>query len=282
MKGSWLFGLALAGGLLWNSSCFAESARVLLIGQSYWLTGGGAASILTALVRAKGCDPVLVQYQRCTPRIMHHLSMMEQGRQAELGPKERTEEYRKSCQQARADLQRRLTEGTWDHVVFHGLSVDPLAPNPIQRFDLLIHAIRKSTPAERLCIDMTWPRLKTDFSTHKRVYRHLARKHGIRLAPTGLAFERVYQQRRDIALLQSATDAHPSVRGQYLHCCVVYAAMTGKSPVGLPAKVDSVDTVTREAVDIPPDVAKYLQETAWSVVQAEQDLARSADYGRLE
>lgn len=53
--------------------------------------------------------------------------------------------------------------------------------------------------------------------------------------------------------LYVADGSHPSPRGTYLAACVVYATLTGRSPVGLPAP-DGVDD------------AAYLQEAAATVV----------------
>jgi hypothetical protein len=47
--------------------------------------------------------------------------------------------------------------------------------------------------------------------------------------------------------------AHPGLQGSYLYSCLLYSALTGRSPLGLAAP-DA----------IPADVAKSLQETAWA------------------
>ena len=47
--------------------------------------------------------------------------------------------------------------------------------------------------------------------------------------------------------------AHPGLWGSYLYSCMIYSAMTGRSPIGLAAPES-----------IPADVAKTLQETAWA------------------
>ncbi|MDP2317617.1 MAG: MYXO-CTERM sorting domain-containing protein [Pseudomonadota bacterium] len=84
------------------------------------------------------------------------------------------------------------------------------------------------------------------------------------VAPAGLAWARVYDDlvaagldpldpTSPFAGLYVADGSHPSERGSYLAACVVYASVTGSSPVGLAAP---------EAV---PDAA-YLQAVAAAVV----------------
>ena len=74
--------------------------------------------------------------------------------------------------------------------------------------------------------------------------REVAGSLGVDVAPAGLAFARVYEDLQRAggdpmapgsAFLQlyAPDGRHPSVRGSYLAACVVYAAHTGASPVGI-------------------------------------------------
>jgi len=60
--------------------------------------------------------------------------------------------------------------------------------------------------------------------------------------------------------LYAPDKAHPGKKGSYIYACVLYAALTGRSPVGLtrviPKQPD--DTITEEE-------AKKFQEIAWQV-----------------
>jgi hypothetical protein len=51
--------------------------------------------------------------------------------------------------------------------------------------------------------------------------------------------------------------AHPGLWGSYMYSCMLYSAMTDRSPIGLAAPEE-----------IPADVVKTLQETAWAQHQA--------------
>lgn len=56
--------------------------------------------------------------------------------------------------------------------------------------------------------------------------------------------------------------AHPGAKGSYVYACVLYAALTGQTPVGL---TNRVQKPTEETVT--PAEAKRMQEAAWSVHQ---------------
>lgn len=73
--------------------------------------------------------------------------------------------------------------------------------------------------------------------------------------PAGLAFARVRKLQPELNLY-APDRRHPSVAGTYLATCVTYAALTGRSPVGV-------------AFDLGLDrqTAEFLQKAAWDTVQ---------------
>jgi len=73
--------------------------------------------------------------------------------------------------------------------------------------------------------------------------------------PAGLAFARAHQQQPEL-VLHAPDKRHPSLAGTYLASCVVFAALTGKSPVG---------NSYLAGIDAP--TAKFLQTVAWETVQ---------------
>jgi len=73
--------------------------------------------------------------------------------------------------------------------------------------------------------------------------------------PAGLAFARAIAKQPELNLY-APDKRHPSLAGTYLGACVVFAALTGKSPVGN-AYLAGLDAST----------AKFLQEIAWETVQ---------------
>ncbi len=87
-------------------------------------------------------------------------------------------------------------------------------------------------------------------------YTAAARANGAKVIPAGLAFARAIAARPELELY-APDKRHPSLAGTYLSACTTYAALTGKSPVGL--------TYT---AGLPPDTARLLQTAAWEAVQA--------------
>jgi hypothetical protein len=73
--------------------------------------------------------------------------------------------------------------------------------------------------------------------------------------PAGLAFARVRAKQPELNLYQPDR-RHPSMAGTYLASCVVFAALTGRSPVGNPY-LAGLDEAT----------AKMLQTAAWETAQ---------------
>ena len=116
-------------------------------------------------------------------------------------------------------------------------------------------------------------------------------------APCSRAWKQVRDERPDIELHNLPDTDHPGTLGTYLNICCFYAALTGKSPVGLPADISfwprfgafdkevaagklesaSLDyyhevmpewmkliSIMATDTEIDPSTAAYLQETAWS------------------
>ena len=73
--------------------------------------------------------------------------------------------------------------------------------------------------------------------------------------PAGLAFARAISKQPELNLYV-ADKRHPSLAGTYLATCVVFAALTGRSPVGNPYLA---------GIDAP--TASFLQTVAWETVQ---------------
>jgi hypothetical protein len=73
--------------------------------------------------------------------------------------------------------------------------------------------------------------------------------------PAGLAFARARAKQPELNLY-APDKRHPSPAGTYLAACTVFAALTGRSPVG-----------NSYLADIDPPTAKFLQQLAWDTVQ---------------
>jgi hypothetical protein len=73
--------------------------------------------------------------------------------------------------------------------------------------------------------------------------------------PAGLAFARALARQPELNLY-AKDKRHPSLAGTYLAACAVFAALTGRSPVG-----------NSYLADIDAPTARFLQMTAWETVQ---------------
>jgi hypothetical protein len=73
--------------------------------------------------------------------------------------------------------------------------------------------------------------------------------------PAGLAFARALGKQPELNLY-AADKRHPSPSGTYLAACTVFAALTGRSPVG-----------NGYLAGIDPPTARFLQTVAWETVQ---------------
>jgi hypothetical protein len=73
--------------------------------------------------------------------------------------------------------------------------------------------------------------------------------------PAGLAFARMRAKKPELNLY-AADKRHPSLAGTYLASCVVYAALTGRSPVG-----------NSYLAGIDEQTARMLQTVAWETTQ---------------
>jgi hypothetical protein len=90
----------------------------------------------------------------------------------------------------------------------------------------------------------------------------MARESKGRVAGAGMAWLRAWEKepKRDF---HHTDRAHPNAKGYYLNACVIYAALTGASPVGL-------DPFTLAKED-----AEFLQKVAWE--QAQEDRKRESE-----
>ena len=79
-----------------------------------------------------------------------------------------------------------------------------------------------------------------------------------RLAGGGMAWLKAWQQKPDLDLHYAGDRAHPNVRGYYVNACVVFAALTDLSPIGL------------DPYGLPREEAEFLQKIAWAQYAADR------------
>jgi len=120
----------------------------------------------------------------------------------------------------------------------------------------------------------TWPRRDAPDSDRAMLdyaYHRIARDLNATVAPAGLAWQ---QARAELpgASLYDPDGSHPSRTGSYLAAAVIFATLTGASPVGGPARISGspvhpASGVAPEnltvLVDLPARFAGELQRIAW-------------------
>jgi hypothetical protein len=126
-----------------------------------------------------------------------------------------------------------------------------------------IHAYVKQAGA-RTALYMTWAekRMPGNQQAMAESYAELAKALGAALCPVGLSWQHVLRNHPEIELYDGDGE-HASVCGSYLAACVFCAALTGKSPVGLPGTLTHRGRIL---CDIPEDTARILQEAAAAII----------------
>jgi len=160
----------------------------------------------------------------------------------------------------------RIRSADWDFVVLQDRSGGPLAAAE----SLLIHA-RKLDALIReqgacTVFYMTWalrqrPETQAEIAG---VYREAAGKLGALLAPVGLAWQQVLQDRPDFSLFHR-DGRHANAAGAYLTACVFYGLFREKTPLGLPG---TLILRNKPKVCLSPPEAALLQKTAWKALNS--------------
>lgn len=100
--------------------------------------------------------------------------------------------------------------------------------------DTYVKATRKSG-ANPIFYEQGWGNDEL-FDTGDNLLFDLAVKHNVRVAPCRSAWRRIRVERPDIELHNLPDRTHPGTLGAYVNLCCFYAAISGKSPVGLPVR----------------------------------------------
>lgn len=159
----------------------------------------------------------------------------------------------------RAGLESMLDAEPWDVVVLQGHSRAPIGDETGDAF--LVAAadyadMIRARGAEPVLF-MTWaytgmPEMTAQLA---KAYTNAGDDLGARVAPVGLAFARVTDERPDIEL-RIADRRHPSLAGTYLAACVFFSVLQNASPEGIGYDAG-----------LGGEVAGYLQRVAWQTAQ---------------
>jgi hypothetical protein len=168
-------------------------------------------------------------------------------------------------------LERIRTELPWNVIVLQNASTNPVAERAY--FDeygrKFVEYIREHTTAEPVFY-MTWARklAPDDQATVTQAYCRLGVDMNVKVAPVGIAVDQWMKANPNVALLRDDRASHPNELGAYLAACVLYATITGQSPVGQISRIEGHNwlTQTNLLADVDPAMARRLQQHAWRVV----------------
>lgn len=162
---------------------------------------------------------------------------------------------------------RAIRERPWDYVVLQGQSSEPETNREeFARYGRLLDAEIKKRGAKTVFF-LTWANRGEAQGPISERYLALAKELGARVAPVGIAWQDLQVKGRD---LYDGIGVHSNLQGSYLSACVFYAALTGKSPVGLPHRFDvrfDIDEFYRRALEtdrLSAADALEIQRAAWA------------------
>lgn len=163
---------------------------------------------------------------------------------------------------------RRIEEGHWDAVVIQEIynRDDPDFSTYAAKFDEAIrHAGSKTVLFATACVTSHYGK----GFTFPESTRHLndiqiafGKKHGLPVAAAGYAWLRYLGPNPTEAQaldLYAADKGHPGPKGSYIYACLLYATLTGRSPVGLASEFKQIG----KGIAIPKEDAAKMQQAAW-------------------
>jgi len=163
-----------------------------------------------------------------------------------------------------------LREGSFDIVILQDHSRRAIeAPDSLLLFGEQWAAQIRGAGA-RPYLYLTWAREWNPYMQQPitQTYRELARRTDAVVVPVGPAWMRALELRPDLPLYDP-DGSHPSPTGSYLTACVMYAVLTGQSPLGLPERIRTTDA-DGEVLYLniqSPENARFCQEVAREIVQ---------------
>ena len=153
---------------------------------------------------------------------------------------------------------RALALQRWDVVILQGASYEPVDQSAQKEFFEFARRLNEDIEeiGARTVFFMTWAwRYQPDMIGHlEYAYVKQGNEIGALVVPVGLAWAQVLKDHPEMLLYSDSR--HSNLEGTYLAACVFYAALLGRSPVGL-----------SYTAGIEVGEAIFLQQTAWETTQ---------------
>jgi len=155
--------------------------------------------------------------------------------------------------------EKRVRKGNYDALVLQEHSQRPLK-NPEETIEY-VRKFKQVMDAKggKVVLFMFWSRGNSAKQTAalSKKFTELGKELDVAVAPVGLAWQLALKEKPDLRLYQK-DGAHPTPLAFYLNACVLYATLTGHSPVGLG------DAGMK---DLEPELRAFLQDVAWRTVR---------------
>jgi hypothetical protein len=166
--------------------------------------------------------------------------------------------------------QKKIQDGKWDYVVLQGQSLEAMTQTEVffQHARLFDTEIRKA--GSKTLLYMTWALRKAPEEQEKltTAYRQIGKELGARVIPVGVARENLLKRKPD-APFYLPDGKHPSPQGTYLAACLFHAALSGKSPIGLPSMVPNANNEQKPLAKLTDQEAIEYQQIAEETLKAE-------------
>lgn len=257
------------------SEAEGKSIKFTTIGASFWSACRGDVA-LEFILKSEKYKVKRVKSSACNPKGYYHVNLIKANDFEKLPKSSRTKKkHRNRIMNNFKKFQKNLKNNEFDYILFQAHSSWPFSDNYLKKADEYINYLKSLSGKSKIVACMTWikqeNRSQEKWNQIIKAYKTIEKKHNILMAPTGTAFMIANKERPDIKVYRTQKDGHPSVRGQYLNVCVIYSVITGKSPVGITSEIPTVScSKTGEKMILKPEIATYLQNLAWRVVQAEK------------
>ena len=287
-------GLLLTAVIMMNTAVSAKELAILFIGNSMSAAAGGQQELVTAQLRSQGWTIKMAKSYGPGMTLAGHwynnLGQLDIWRRVQIENKlerladlkEFDEEYELAWQneQDRREwfLKRKgmfdaalAQQVHWDFVVLQISGKEPLDPEYYQTHEAalwLLNQIRAHSADTKIILYVPWP-----YACHEdKVSQYITfRKQMVEqyqlYTSIPIIEARSYARvtRPKLAIHRSPGNHHPGYDGGYLIANLLYIAITGESPVGLPNTLQVAETYDFKGTkfSIATENAQFLQEIAW-------------------
>lgn len=277
-----------------------KNTSILFIGNSMTASAGGQEQLVPALLRSKGWTVQTADtYGPGMTLAGHWLNNQgkldrareDQIREAEARREaaesaydrdwENEFEKRETFLNRKGELDRALAcQAKWDFVVLQTSSSEAKDPEYYQTHEAapeLVKMIRNHSPQAKIIFYQPWPRNATSEETRlfSSFRKDMVERYQFdEFIPMMEAMLYARSARPNLAIHRKEGDVHPGYEGGYLTACLFYCAITGESPVGLPAAFPVEETYDHKKTEFSASegAAKFLQQTAWDFFQRRHEL----------